>query len=99
MADHQIITILLEFNYRVWIKIKMKKEKGKEERENCVEHIQSDRELWNGICILGTTILHHDEHNSCWSMCHSYTNTYTYSYQNSVKAFMITQSFVYIALC
>lgn len=32
----------------------MKKEKGKEERENCVEHIQSDRELWSGVCILGT---------------------------------------------
>lgn len=44
----------MEFNYKVWIKIKMKKEKGKEERENCVEHIQSDRELWSGVCILGT---------------------------------------------
>lgn len=42
----------------------MKKEKGKEEKENCIEHIQSDRELWSGVCILGTTILHHDEHNS-----------------------------------
>lgn len=68
----------------------MKKEKGKEEKENCIEHIQSDRELWSGVCILGTTILHHNEHNSCWSMCHSYTNTYICSYQNSVKAFMIT---------
>lgn len=51
VADCQIITVLLEFNYKLWIKIKMKKKMVK----NCVERIRSDRELWSGACILGTT--------------------------------------------